>query len=205
MKLKICGLRDPKNIRDVSNLNPNYMGFIFWKSSSRFASKKIPILDQNIIKTGIFVDASIDYVKNLILLNQLQAVQLHGKETPKYCNEIQKLNVEVIKVFNINQNFNFSKLSLYEKFCDYYLFDTKGKLPGGNGINFNWSILKDYSSQKPFFLSGGIGLENFNDIKNILKSDLPIHAIDINSKFEIQPGLKNIDLLTKFKKKLNEL
>ncbi len=205
MKLKICGLRDPKNIQDVSNLNPNYMGFIFWKSSSRFASKKIPILDQNIIKTGIFVDASIDYVKNLILLNQLQAVQLHGKETPKYCNEIQKLNVEVIKVFNINQNFNFSKLSLYEKFCDYYLFDTKGKLPGGNGINFNWSILKDYSSQKPFFLSGGIGLENFNDIKNILKSDLPIHAIDINSKFEIQPGLKNIDLLTKFKKKLNEL
>ncbi|MDG2396203.1 MAG: phosphoribosylanthranilate isomerase [Flavobacteriaceae bacterium] len=205
MKLKICGLRDPKNIQDVSNLNPNYMGFIFWKSSSRFASKKIPILDQNIIKTGIFVDASIDYVKNLILLNQLKAVQLHGKETPKYCNEIQKLNVEVIKVFNINQNFNFSKLSLYEKFCDYYLFDTKGKLPGGNGINFNWSILKDYSSQKPFFLSGGIGLENFNDIKNILKSDLPIHAIDINSKFEIQPGLKNIDLLTKFKKKLNEL
>ena len=141
----------------------------------------------------------------MIVKHQLSAVQLHGDETPDYCKVIKNLNVEVIKTFSISNNYNFSILKSYEKNCDFFLFDTKGDLPGGNGINFDWDILKNYPLQKPFFLSGGIGIDNIDQIKKILNSQLPIYAIDVNSKFEISPAKKNIDKLKLFKKELYEL
>ena len=118
---------------------------------------------------------------------------------------IKNLNVEVIKTFSISNNYNFSILKSYEKNCDFFLFDTKGDLPGGNGINFDWDILKNYPLQKPFFLSGGIGTDNIDQIKKLLNFQLPIYAIDVNSKFEISPAKKNIDKLKLFKKELYEL
>ena len=198
-------MREPDNIAALSALQPDYMGFIFWAPSSRYVSETTPVLDKSIKKTGVFVDASVDYIQSSIPAHQLQAVQLHGEETPGYCQLVQNFGVEVIKAFSVKDAFDFSMLEAYENSCDFFLFDTKGALPGGNGYTFDWSLLKEYPSQKPFFLSGGIGLENTQEIKELLNTDLPLYAIDVNSKFEVAPGLKKIEELTQFKKELYEL
>jgi len=205
MRLKVCGMRELENISALSELDPNYMGFIFWSESSRFVDKKTPPLDKKIIKTGVFVDATFDYILTKIKDHQLDAVQLHGQESCSYCKVIKDYGLKVIKSFSIKNTFDFNTLEDYENSCDYYLFDTKGKLPGGNGFTFDWKILNEYPSQKPFFLSGGIGVDNLNEIKKLVKTKLPIHAIDVNSKFETAPGNKNIELLKKFKKEIDEL
>lgn len=195
MKLKICGLKYHKNILEVSTLFPDYIGFIFWKKSSRYFDGTIPEIPKSIQKVGVFVDASIEEILSKIEMHQLNIIQLHGNEDATFCAKLQKENIKIIKAFSIDTNFNFGSLASFESVCDYFLFDTKGKLPGGNGITFNWEILQKYASKKPFFLSGGIGIEEIPKIKQLY---LPIHAIDVNSKFEIQPGLKNIPLLQTF-------
>ena len=205
MRLKVCGMRELENISALSELDPNYIGFIFWSESSRFVDKKTPPLDKKIIKTGVFVDATFDYILTKIKDHQLDAVQLHGQESCSYCKVIKNYGLKVIKSFSIKNTFDFNTLEDYENSCDYYLFDTKGRLPGGNGFTFDWKILNEYPSQKPFFLSGGIGVDNLNEIKKLVKTKLPIHAIDVNSKFETAPGNKNIELLKKFKKEIDEL
>jgi phosphoribosylanthranilate isomerase len=199
MKLKVCGMKFPENIQAVSDLAPDYLGFIFWEKSVRFFEIEIPKLPKNIKKTGVFVDADVEFVQEKIKKHQLQAVQLHGKESPDYCRQLQASKVEIIKVFSVDSNFDFQQLESYEEVCDFYLFDTKGKLPGGNGTVFDWEVLKQYNSPKPFFLSGGIGLEEIEKVKKILEADLPIYAIDVNSKFETKPGLKDVEKLKVFK------
>ncbi|MDB4643412.1 phosphoribosylanthranilate isomerase [Flavobacteriaceae bacterium] len=205
MKLKVCGMRLPENIKALTALNPDYMGFIFWAPSSRFVDSLTPPLSKEIKKTGVFVDASLDYIETIIKDHNLQAVQLHGKENPEYCSYVKSLDVELIKAFSVKDHFDFSSLDPYESACDFYLFDTKGELPGGNGYGFDWSILKHYPSKKPFFLSGGIGLEEVKQILELKKIDLPLYAIDVNSKFETAPGVKKIDELEQFKNELYEL
>ena len=205
MKLKVCGMREPENIKALSALTPDYMGFIFWAPSSRYVETTTIELPSAIKKTGVFVDASVDYIQSMVLQHKLQAVQLHGEETPQYCALVQDFSVEVIKAFSIKDSFDFSQLDPYETSSDFFLFDTKGELPGGNGYGFDWSLLTNYPFQKPFFLSGGIGLEHTPQIKALLNTDLPLHAIDVNSKFELAPALKNIDALTQFKNELYEL
>lgn len=192
------------NIKAVAALQPDYMGFIFYDKSSRFFDTKIPDLPESIIKTGVFVDADLEMVLQIIKTYNLRAVQLHGEESPEYCKKIKSLNIEVIKVFSIKDEFNFEALKPYEGIVDYFLFDTKGKLPGGNGYTFNWDVLKDYPSTTPYFLSGGIGLNEVHNLKEFKKSPASkyCYAIDVNSKFEIEPGLKNINELEKFKHEL---
>ncbi|EKT4499119.1 phosphoribosylanthranilate isomerase [Flavobacterium psychrophilum] len=202
MKLKICGMKYPENILEVSTLLPDYLGFIFWEKSSRYFDLEIPKIPESIKKVGVFVNANLEEILLKIKKYNLNLVQLHGNESPEFCKELKKSTIKIIKVFSVNDDFNFSALEPFEAVCDYFLFDTKGKLPGGNGITFNWQILKKYHSRKPFFLSGGIGLD---DIKNIKKLNLPIYAIDVNSKFEIEAGLKNIELLKSFKNNLQTL
>ena len=141
MKLKVCGMRELENISALSELHPNYIGFIFWSESSRFVDKKTPPLDKKIIKTGVFVDATFDYILTKIKDHQLDAVQLHGQESCSYCKVIKDYGLKVIKSFSIKNTFDFNTLEDYENSCDYYLFDTKGKLPGGNGFTFDWKIL----------------------------------------------------------------
>ncbi len=206
MKLKICGMKEEKNIKSIATIDPDYMGFIFWEHSPRSISIKIPEIKKKIRKTGVFVDSSIEQIINTIKEENLQAVQLHGDETPEFCSKLIKFEkVEVIKAFNMSYNFNFEKLKLFEKSCNFFLFDTKGKLPGGNGLVFDWSILKNYKYKKPFFLSGGIGIENINELINLKNTNLPLYAVDVNSKFESQAGIKKLNLLKNFKNKLYEL
>lgn len=201
VRLKICGMKYPDNIEHVAALQPDYLGFIFYEKSARHFKGNIPKLPNTIKKVGVFVDAGIEKVLKKIKTHQLQAVQLHGKETPEYCKKLLSDDIEIIKVFSIKDNFDFSVLKPYESVCNFYLFDTKGKLPGGNGYTFNWNVLKNYPSTKPYFLSGGIGLEEIETIKSFLVKEESkyCYAIDVNSKFEIEPGLKHIELLKEFK------
>ncbi len=197
MKLKICGMKYPENILEVGSLLPDYMGFIFWEKSARFFEGEIPNLPKSIKKVGVFVDAALEEILDKIKKHDLQAVQLHGDETVEFCSNLkEKTNntIEIIKVFSILDSFDFDILKPFEAVCNYFLFDTKGKLPGGNGTAFDWKVLENYPSPKPFFLSGGIGINELNQVKQVLKLNLPIYAIDINSKFEIKPGLKNVEL-----------
>ena len=184
------------NPEAVAALQPHYLGFIFWEPSSRFFNGAIPALPKEIKKIGVFVDATIAHVITTIEKYKLDGVQLHGNEIPEYCLQLKTIHaVEIIKVFSIKDEFDFSLLTPFEDVCDYFLFDTKGKLPGGNGYTFNWSVLANYPSTKPYFLSGGIGLENREQISVFLKKPESkyCHAIDVNSSFESKPGLKKID------------
>ena len=202
MKLKVCGMKCQDNIEQVATLQPDYLGFIFYEKSTRhFDAESILELPNSIKKTGVFVDADLDFVLEMVSKHNLQAVQLHGKESPEYCKQLQNKNIEIIKVFSIKDEFDYSVLKPYENACDYFLFDTKGKHPGGNGYTFNWNVLNNYPSTKPFFLSGGLGLNEVERINAFVKSKASeyCYALDVNSKFEIEPGLKNIELLEKFK------
>ena len=199
MKLKVCGMK--YNPEAVAALQPHYLGFIFWEPSSRFFNEAVPSLPKEIKKIGVFVDATIADVTATIEKYNLDGVQLHGNESSEYCIKLKTISsVEIIKVFSIKDEFDFSLLTPFEDVCDYFLFDTKGKLPGGNGYTFNWSVLENYPSTKPYFLSGGIGLENRKQISAFLKrpESKNCHAIDVNSSFESKPGLKKIDELREF-------
>ena len=197
-------MKHPENIKQIAALQPDYMGFIFYQKSSRYFNGTIPELNKNIKKTGVFVNETLAFVTKTIQKHKLQAVQLHGKESPEYCEALKPLGVEIIKVFSIKDTFNFKLLEPFETVCNYFLFDTKGKLPGGNGYTFNWDVLSQYPSSKPFFLSGGIGLDQVEAIKKFKKSKASkyCYALDVNSAFEIEPGLKNNEQLKEFKDKL---
>ena len=192
-------MKFPENILKVGALLPDFMGFIFWEKSSRYFDGEIPRLPKYIKKVGVFVDESIENIQSKIEKYNLDCIQLHGTESVEFCQKLKELPIEIIKVFSIKDNFNFEILNVFESVCDYFLFDTKGELPGGNGTTFDWNLLKKYPSNKPFFLSGGIGIE---EIKLLKIMNLPVYGIDVNSKFETEPGLKNIELLKSFQYKL---
>jgi phosphoribosylanthranilate isomerase len=204
MKLKVCGMKFTENIEQVSGLYPDYMGFIFYEKSKRNFEGVIPKLPKSIKKTGVFVNEYPEIVISLVEEYQLEAIQLHGDETVTYIKQLKTHlpSIEIIKVFGIKDEFNFDVLTPFLPLVDYFLFDTKGKERGGNGVQFDWSVLDAYPYEKPFFLSGGIGLKDVLDIQKIIDSNVPIYALDINSKFEIEPGLKNINEVKTFKNKL---
>jgi len=198
VRLKICGMKYPDNILEVAALLPDYMGFIFWEKSARYFEGPMPELPKSIKKVGVFVNEKSDSILDKVAQYDLQAVQLHGQESVAFCLELKNklgTSVTIIKVFSADETFDFSVLKPYEPVCDFFLFDTKGKLPGGNGTTFDWRILENYPSSKPFFLSGGIGIDEIAAVNEILNTHLPLYAIDVNSKFEIEPGLKNINLV----------
>lgn len=217
LKLKVCGMKFQDNILEIASLKPDYLGFIFYEKSARNFENEIPEISSEIKKTGVFVNESSGFILEKARKYNFHSIQLHGEETPQFCailrKELKKLKetseVEIIKVFSVNEEFDFNEVSPYEAVADYFLFDTKGTKKGGNGITFNWDILKEYPSKKPFFLSGGIGVEEIESIQSLLaefqktgKQDL-LYAIDVNSKFEIEPGLKDLQQLEVFKKLLH--
>ena len=211
-----------ENIQEVAVLQPDYLGFIFYDRSKRNFDNIIPELPTSIKKTGVFVNPTLDEVVRKVNQYGLQAVQLHGDETVGYIKELKDTfrqaelvsashhkilkqvwnDIEIIKVFGIKESFDFNTLKPYENVVDYFLFDTKGKERGGNGITFNWKVLEKYNSIKPFFLSGGIGLQQIKEIEKIRKTKLPIYALDINSQFEIEAGLKSVENIKNFKETL---
>lgn len=213
LKLKICGMKQSENILAVAALNPDYLGFIFYERSPRNFSGEIPDIDASIKKTGVFVDEEIHFVLEKVKKHKFRAIQLHGMESAEYCKKLRsalpkKNSLELIKVFSVKDSFNFEELEKYEGILDFFLFDTEGKNKGGNGITFNWELLKDYPSSTPFFLSGGIGQDELQKIAELLtyfkksnKSHL-LYGVDVNSRFELEAGLKDANKLKIFKDNL---
>ncbi|HSI69656.1 MAG TPA: phosphoribosylanthranilate isomerase, partial [Gillisia sp.] len=162
MKIKICGMKFPDNIEEVAQLKSDYLGFIFYEKSPRNFTGQIPEISDDIKKTGVFVNTTLDSISAKVEEYNFKAVQLHGGESPEFCRRLKLAlpnHIELIKVFSILETIDFNVLKDYEGIVDYFLFDTKGKNKGGNGFAFNWEILRNYPSFTPFFLSGGIGIE----------------------------------------------
>lgn len=187
------------NISELANLLPDYIGFIFYEKSPRFVSdfpQAVVPLPGNIKKTGVFVNQSTDKIEQIVRNYDLQAVQLHGNEIPEDCKILKDKGFEVIKAISIRERADILEAEKYDRFCDYLLFDTKTANYGGSGKKYDWNILSAYQGKTPFFLSGGIGM---NDIDRILSFQHPgFYGIDLNSCFEIEPAVKNIDMLQKF-------
>ena len=205
MKLKVCGMKYIENIKSIADLSPDYLGFIFYEASKRNFTGILPELPKHIKKTGFFVNEELAVVVSLQKKHQLQAIQLHGDESLTYIKALKthiSNKVELIKVVGIKDVVNFEELRPFEKEVNYFLFDTKGKNRGGNGTQFDWSVLNAYPFSKPFFLSGGIGPNDAQAVKEIKKYWLPIYAVDINSKFEDNIGLKNSTKVINFKNQL---
>ncbi len=204
MKIKICGMKYPENIEHLALLKPDFLGFIFYEKSKRFVGDDLLIkdlhIDKNTQKVGVFVNASHEYILENIKKHDLDLVQLHGDETPDFCAYLFKQNIKISKAFQVDEDFDFKILDVYKDVCSYFLFDTKTKHYGGSGRKFDWDILSDYDNEKPFFLSGGIDIDDAQNIKQL--KGLNIFAIDINSKFEIEPGLKDVGKIGVFMEEL---
>ncbi len=206
MKLKICGMKYADNLAEVAALAPDYLGFIFYEKSPRYMVDTLPpeavwSLPAAIHRVGVFVNASIEHMQQMAERYGLNVLQLHGQEPPEQCQTLKAAGYTVIKVFSIGQhNFDFDTLRPYEPYVDFFLFNTLGKQPGGNGLAFDWQQLKSYPLDAPYFLSGGIGL---NQASVVQQMNLPhLHVLDVNSSFETEPGRKDPKRLAAFVQQL---
>jgi len=204
IKLKVCGMRDDDNILAVADVQPDYMGFIFYPQSPRFVGDDFQFLFQvpsSIKKVGVFVNASSEEMQRQVKRLRLDYLQLHGDESASQCEELKKSGFKVIKAFSVGDDFDFDVTKQYQPFVNFFLFDTKGKYYGGNARTFDWSILEKYDQKVPFFLSGGISPYNAADVEKL--KDMNVHAVDVNSGVEINPGLKDVVKIDAIKKILN--
>ena len=192
MKLKVCGMRDEVNIAEVASLRPDYMGFIFYPNSKRYVGDNFIVpetLPSEIARVGVCVDEEKNVILQKAAVSQLRYVQLHGSETAEFCADLKANGFGVIKAFGVDIRFDFNDLAPYRHVVDFFLFDARGEMAGGNGITFDWSCLQRYDQKIPFFLSGGISPENIIDVRDL--NNMNLHAIDINSGVEIKPGMKD--------------
>lgn len=200
-KLKVCGMREEENLRQLLSLQPDWVGFIFYEKSPRFA---LPYLKNNRTllempssqKVAVFVNESVENSLAITDLFQMGVVQLHGQEPPSVCQVLKAHGLTVFKAVGIDENVDFKQLEKYQHVVDYFVFDTKGKQEGGNGVSFDWNLLESYRLSTPFLLSGGIGWESIDALKRF--SHPQCVGIDVNSRFEVCPAFKNIDLLNNF-------
>ena len=198
MIIKVCGMREPENIRAVEALGIDLMGFIFWPPSSRYVGEKPSYLPRNCRRVGVFVDAALPDILAAAEDFRLDGVQLHGHETPDAIAVLKAHlpGVRIVKSLAVAGPEDLEQAEAYADVCDAFLFDTKGKLPGGNGRQFDWSVLQRYQGRLPFLLSGGIGPD---DAQRVRAFNVPgCLGIDLNSRFETAPGVKDVDALRTF-------
>jgi phosphoribosylanthranilate isomerase len=202
MKLKVCGLTKMDQIQELISLNTDFLGFIFYEKSPRFVLNHLSLEEISEInhqgKVGVFVNESIEKIAKITEKTNLNFIQLHGDEDENFIIELKKnvkKEVKLIKVFRVGETFNF-QFSVFNSLVDYFLFDTDSKAFGGTGKTFDWQILNEIEIQIPYFLSGGISLENIENLKILNQKPL---VLDINSKFETEPGIKNLEKIKTFK------
>ncbi|MEN6352064.1 MAG: phosphoribosylanthranilate isomerase [Bacteroidales bacterium] len=194
-------MTDPLNTGDIVKKSPDFIGFIFYPGSERYVGKRpdeslFKNIPQGILKTGVFVNEDIPAIINMKKRYELDLVQLHGNESAEYCNSLHNAGLAVIKAFGINESFDFTTLEDYTYACEYFLFDTKTGSRGGSGLKFNWDRIGEYKLKKPFFLSGGIGPDDISSLKQL--NHKSFFAVDINSRFEVRPGIKDRIKIEKF-------
>jgi len=207
MNTKVCGITQLKQLQQLDGLDIDFAGLIFYKDSPRYVGDKIDAealknSDFDLKKVGVFVNADYDEIMEVVEAYGLDVVQLHGDESPELCEELSE-DVEVIKAFKVSD----SKVSIdemvadYDEVCDYYLFDTaSSEVEGGTGKQFDWKLLSKAKIEKPFFLSGGIGVDDIAKVKAFKHPDY--YAVDINSKVEKEPGVKDMGLVLQFRQGL---
>lgn len=206
MKIKVCGMKNPDNIEELSRLPIDLMGLIFYPKSPRYIGNLeqdvLKVLPENIGRVGVFVNEETDNIRGAVEKYSLDYIQLHGNESAGYIDGLKQLfpAIKIIKAFSISEVSDFDRTGDYENVADYFLFDTKTSQYGGSGQKFDWSILDEYRGATSFFLSGGISYEDALLIKK-LENDR-IVGLDLNSKFEVEAGLKNIELLNRFIKEI---
>lgn len=208
LQVKVCGMREADNILRVEALQPDYMGFICWEGSRRYVAQSPAYLPTSCRRVGVFVRPEIGTVIERIRLLGLDAVQLHGGETPEFCRHIRQASlaegqtVEIIKAFSIAPEQPFPSTKEYESVCDYFLFDTSCPTVGGSGQQFDWEILRQYEGHTPFFLSGGIGPDSLEALRRF--SHPRWAGVDLNSRFELSPGVKDVEQLARLIHGLHE-
>lgn len=207
-KLKICGMRDAANMRAIAELKPDFFGLIFYAKSPRCVTiEQAQMLPQflGIERIGVFVNENLENVLRVAEKTELSFVQLHGAESPEFCGEIKRRNpnLKVVKAFAVDNNFDGASLKNYETTTDFYLFDTKTNAHGGSGRQFDWRILQNLKLAKPFFLGGGIAAENAAAAIAAC-ANLPLFALDANSRAEIEPGVKSAEIVEKIIKALSK-
>ena len=203
MQIKVCGITNIEAANAIANAGANYIGFIFYPSSKRYALTSLSLEDiaafkpVNAKKVGVFVNETTEKLIEIATKAELDMIQLHGDEDASYCATIQAA-FPVIKVFRISKNV--PDFALFENVASYYLFDTDSALYGGTGQHFNWELIKKTNFNKPFFLSGGIGINDVQGIQvlKVATAGKDLVALDLNSKFETSPGIKNIELIKTF-------
>ena len=195
--VKVCGMKEAANIVSLLQLPVDYIGLIFYEKSPRFAGDVNPqIFDREAIqKVGVFVNQPIEEVLERQQAFQLQVIQLHGEESPSYCAALKNNGLTIWKAFGVNVDFDFTMLDEYIGVVDRFLFDTQTPVHGGSGITFDWGLLDQYKGETPYMLSGGIGLHNLASA--LARKDTRLAGLDLNSKLETAPGIKNIDLVNK--------
>lgn len=199
MIVKVCGMREAENIRAVEALGVDWMGFIFWEHSSRNICQRPAYLPEKAKRVGVFVDAPLNVVCQHVETFGLDVVQLHGSESPAFLHDLRSscdARLLIVKAFSIATRDDLLQTSLYEGLADYFLFDTKAQLVGGNGRKFDWSVLAHYDGSTPFLLSGGIGPDDASRLSAF--SHPRLAGIDLNSRFEAAPAQKNVELLKLF-------
>jgi len=201
MKVKICGLKQSENILEITSLRPDFMGFIFYPKSKRLVNmneieESFQKIDDGIKKVAVFVNETAENISQILNGFEFDFIQLHGNESPETVKELKLKGYQIIKAFSMKTGFDFKLLQNYKGISDYFLFDTATPQYGGSGKKFNWDLLENYQGKTPFLLSGGISLKDAEEIKKLHHTRLA--GIDVNSGFEIEPGLKDIDLLEKF-------
>ena len=198
MIIKVCGMREPNNIREVESLGGDMMGFIFWPKSSRYVSQRPAYLSTQCKRVGVFVDEDIQTVRRIADEYALDYIQLHGHESSDYCAQLKGLHL--IKAISVSGRNDIATYKQYEGLVDYFLFDTKCPSVGGSGQQFDWTVLAAYDGSTPFLLSGGIGPDDVQRVKAFKHPKCV--GIDLNSRFEIAPGLKDINKLKQFLEQL---
>jgi len=206
MKVKVCGITRKEDLQAMNRFDTpvDFVGFVLYPHSKRYAGNALKELAGttvcvNTMRVGVFVNEDAERIIRISKEHALDFVQLHGDESPDYCKTIRQ-SIKIIKAFNIDESFDFSTLKAYDSACNYFLFDAKGKLPGGNNISYDWNMLRQYQMDKPFFLSGGI---KPNHVEQLQRFNHPsLFAVDINSGFEVSPGVKDTKAIDAFLKKL---
>lgn len=199
--IKVCGLRIPENINSIAQMDVDMLGFIFYPPSKRYVGDSTLPMTTGKERVGVFVNQSIEYISEMIQKHSLTAIQLHGAETAEDCKQVKSLGVKLFKAISIATSADLELTTEYEPIADLFIFDTKCDGYGGSGVTFDWNILEKYTGDTPYLLSGGISPDDAPRIAKI--NDSRMLGVDLNSKFEIRAGEKNIDKLSKFIKLWN--
>lgn len=194
--IKVCGMSDAENIRKVEQLGVDMMGFIFYPKSPRCICELPAYMPDKPQRVGVFVNEDKKEIEMLADRFDLDYIQLHGNESPEYCRSLQSTGLRIIKALSIARRNDFDSAKTYEGFCDYFLFDTKYEHHGGSGNQFDWALLNNYTGKTPFILSGGINLYSAKALKALHHPRLA--GFDINSRFELKPGLKDVERIKEF-------